>query len=52
MTNKNEKRIVKEFHIRILEHIMRAPPSLISSTFAPFYDNILDESKKNCLTQI
>jgi hypothetical protein len=43
LTNKNEKRVVKEIHKKMKEFIKECPPNEVSSTFIPYYDSIIDE---------
>ena len=52
LTNKNEKKIVKVVNDR-LNLLMRVSKKQdVSSTYAPYYDIILDEKSKNQLTEV
>ena len=46
LTNKNQKKIVKEINALLKEKIKNCPFTDMSSTYLPYYDSILDEEKK------
>lgn len=52
LTNKNQKKIVKLIQEKIQEFIQNTPPSEVSSTFAPYYDIIIDEKQKSNLQEV
>ena len=52
LTNKNQKKIVKELNLKLKEKIKAAVYEDYSSTFIPYYDSILDEESKSNLTEI
>jgi hypothetical protein len=52
LTNKNQKKIVKVVNERINKLMKEAKQKDYSSTFAPYYDIILDEKQKALLTEV
>lgn len=52
LTNDNQKKIVDDLHAKIMERMAKAAPTDTSTTFATYYDSILDESKKSMLGEI
>jgi hypothetical protein len=52
LTNKNEKKVVKELHESIKFRTESSVLSLISSTYVPHYDSIIDENNKSNLAEV
>lgn len=52
LTNKNEKLVVKQLNQKLKVLIEKCPEQEISFTFIPYYDSILDESKKFQLGEV
>jgi hypothetical protein len=52
LTNKNEKKIVKELCDKLKEKVRNCVFTEQSSSFIPYYDSILDEEKKSNLAEI
>ena len=51
LTNKNEKKIVKEVNAKLKEKLGSCPYTTESATYVPYYDSILDEEKKSDLVE-
>jgi hypothetical protein len=52
LTNKNEKKIVKDLCDKLKEKVRNCPFTEQTSTFVPYYDSILDEEKKSNLAEV
>lgn len=52
LTNKNQKKVVRQVCERLNTLITECKKSDISGTFAPYYDIILDEKQKGLLTEV
>jgi hypothetical protein len=52
LTNKNEKKIVKEINAKLKDKIANCAFVEESNTFIPYYDSILDEEKKSNLVEV
>jgi hypothetical protein len=52
LTNKNQRKIVKEIHQKIKEKVISCEFTDLSATFFPYYDSILSEDNKSNLEEI